>query len=242
MTDGNGGVSRRAFIRTAGGVTAAAAATGTASAQNESGNQTGGNETGGNQTGGGGNQSGGGGNESSGGSGGGGGGTTHTVDMTDGLIFDPDSITIAPGDTIEWVNVGSVGHSVTMYEEEIPEGATYWASGDFDSEEAARSNYPDQGDVAGGESVSYTFETTGTYGYFCIPHEAAGMVAEVVVEEGGGGGGGGGGGEGAGASVPQVPDSAKTLGVATVFSMVATLGLAFFFMKYGGDYETEMDG
>jgi hypothetical protein len=47
----------------------------------------------------------------------------------------------------------------------------------------------------------------------------------------------GGGGEG-GSSAPQVPDSAMTLGVATTFAMVATLGLAFFFMKYGGDYET----
>jgi hypothetical protein len=40
-------------------------------------------------------------------------------------------------------------------------------------------------------------------------------------------------------NVPSVPDSAKTLGVATTFAMVATLGLAFFFMKYGGDYEIE---
>jgi hypothetical protein len=38
-----------------------------------------------------------------------------------------------------------------------------------------------------------------------------------------------------------VPDTAKTLGVATVFSMVATLGLAFFFLKYGGDYEEELE-
>jgi len=30
----------------------------------------------------------------------------------------------------------------------------------------------------------------------------------------------------------------ETLGVATTFAMVATLGLAFFFLKYGGDYET----
>jgi hypothetical protein len=28
-----------------------------------------------------------------------------------------------------------------------------------------------------------------------------------------------------------------SLGVATTFAMVATLGLAYFFLKYGGDYE-----
>lgn len=52
-----------------------------------------------------------------------------------------------------------------------------------------------------------------------------------------GGGGGGGGGEGGGGSeVPTVPESAKVLGVATSVSMVATLGLVYFFIKYGGDY------
>jgi hypothetical protein len=33
-----------------------------------------------------------------------------------------------------------------------------------------------------------------------------------------------------------VPQSAKALGVATSVVMVATLGLSFFFLKYGGDY------
>jgi hypothetical protein len=35
-----------------------------------------------------------------------------------------------------------------------------------------------------------------------------------------------------------VPGAAQTLGVATGVAMVATLGLGFFFLKYGGDYET----
>jgi plastocyanin len=47
-------------------------------------------------------------------------GQRHTVDMTDQLVFDLDAITIAPGDTIVWENVGSIGHSVTAYEDDIP--------------------------------------------------------------------------------------------------------------------------
>jgi len=47
-----------------------------------------------------------------------------------------------------------------------------------------------------------------------------------TIDTGGGGGGG-----------PTLPDSAKSLGVAASFVMVATLGLAYFFMKFGGDYE-----
>lgn len=163
--------------------------------------------------------------------GGGGGGETHTVDMTDDLVFDPDEITIAPGDTIVWENVGDIGHSVTAYEDEIPEDAEFFASGDADDEQAARDGYPDQGDIPGGESYEYTFEVEGEYGYFCIPHEDPGMLGTVIVSEDAGGGGDGGGA----AAGPAVPDSAKTLGVGASFAMVATLLLAYFFLKFGGD-------
>ena len=107
----------------------------------------------------------------------------HTVEMTDELVFDPDSITVAPGDTVVWENVGSVGHSITAYEDEIPDGADYFASGGFDSEEAARGAYP-EGDIGGGGSYEHTFDATGEYGYFCIPHESVGMVGTVTVQEG----------------------------------------------------------
>jgi hypothetical protein len=48
--------------------------------------------------------------------------------------------------------------------------------------------------------------------------------------------GGGGGGDGGGAGPGDLPESAQTLGVATMVVFVATLGLAYFFIKYGGDY------
>ena len=56
---------------------------------------------------------------------------THIVAMTDDMIYDPKVITIAPGDTVRWLNIGKMGHSVTAYGNELPEGASYWASGDF---------------------------------------------------------------------------------------------------------------
>lgn len=159
-----------------------------------------------------------------------GGGTTHTVDMTDDLVFDPDALTIAPGDTVTWVNVGGVGHSVTAYEDGIPEDAEFFASGDFGSESAARSGYPQRGDVAGGEEYSYTFEVEGDYEYFCIPHETVGMVAEISVVPGGAT-------PEPAVNIPTVPDSAKSLALATTTALVSVLGLAYFFLKYGGDYE-----
>jgi plastocyanin len=78
------------------------------------------------------------------------------------------------------------------------------------------------------ESDNHNFETLGTYEYYCEPHRSAGMVATIeVVEEIT---------TPAPAAKPQVPETALTLGVATAFAMVTTLGLGFFFMKYGGDY------
>jgi len=168
---------------------------------------------------------------------GGGGGATHTVDMTDGLVFDPDSLTIAPGDTVVWENGGAVGHSVTAYEDELPDDAEYFASGGFDSEQAARDAYsagdPDSGDVPGGASWEHTFETEGEYEYFCIPHEQAGMVATLTVEAGAGGDGG------AAVTGPVVPDPAKQLAVATTGALTATIAVAFLFLKYGGSPTNE---
>jgi plastocyanin len=204
-------VSRRGMLRRAGSGLAASAiaagAGGTASAQEDGGDGAGG-----------------------------GGGATHTVEMTDGLVFEPESLTVAPGDTVVWENVGSIGHSVTGYEDEIPDGAAYFASGGFDSEQAARDAYsagnPDSGDVPGGESYEHTFETEGEYGYFCIPHEQAGMVASVTVEEGAGEDGGA-------ASSPAVPDAVKRLAVATTGTLAAVVALVFLFLKYGGSPTTE---
>ena len=34
-----------------------------------------------------------------------------------------------------------------------------------------------------------------------------------------------------------IPDEALALTVATFFAMTTTLGLGYFFMKYGGDYD-----
>ncbi|SFL03729.1 plastocyanin [Halogranum rubrum] len=248
MTDGNAGLSRRAFLTAAG---TAVAAAGTAAAQQEgngtaTGNQTttasggnatttaagnesagnasaGGNTTAGNQSAGG-NQSGGG-NESGGGnqsgSGGSSGGMSKTVIVGPGneLVFDPAEVEVTPGSTITWV-WESDNHNVVP--ESVPEGASWEGTGG-DSEVFNT-----------GHEYSHTFETEGTYEYYCAPHQSAGMVGSVSVSQDAGSSGGGGGG-----GPPTVPDSAKSLGVATTFSMIATLGLAYFFMKFGGDYGTE---
>lgn len=96
--------------------------------------------------------------------------------------FAPEEITVSTGETVRWGNPGSRGHSVTAYEEAIPEDADYFASGGFDAESAAREGYPQDGNVQSGETYAHTFEVAGTYDYFCIPHERVAMVGRVVVE------------------------------------------------------------
>ena len=108
---------------------------------------------------------------------------TNTVEMTDELTFEPEAIEVSVGTEVTWKNVGSVGHTVTAYEDKIPDGAAYFASGGFDSQQAAKDGYSDgtEGNIPKGESYSHTFETKGTYEYYCIPHEMNGMVGTVEV-------------------------------------------------------------
>ena len=101
--------------------------------------------------------------------------------MTDDFGYDPKRLTVSPGTTVKWVNDSDIGHTVTAYEDRIPTTAPYFASGGFDTEQAARNDIS-EGLLAAGESYTHTFEATGTYGYFCVPHESSGMTGSVIVE------------------------------------------------------------
>ena len=100
---------------------------------------------------------------------------TVVVEMTEDLTFAPKTLTISVGDTVEWQNPSSQMHTATFDPEKaseasnvvLPEGAE-----PFDS-----------GSVNPGDNWSHTFEVAGRYQYICQPHEGAGMIGEVVVEE-----------------------------------------------------------
>lgn len=115
------------------------------------------------------------------GGGGTGGDVNGTIEMTDALEFEPAELNVDVGGTVVWENVGSVTHTVTAFENRIPADATYFASGGADSERAARTSFPPRGGIDGGESYEHTFETTGTYEYFCISHEGKGMTGTISV-------------------------------------------------------------
>ncbi len=98
--------------------------------------------------------------------------------------FEPIGMTVEAGTTVRWRNTDRGVHTVTAYEDDIPEEATYFATGGFDSEQAAKDAWYNgtDGGLDPQEAFEYTFEVPGEYDYYCIPHEAAGMVGTVVVE------------------------------------------------------------
>ncbi|WP_115862588.1 plastocyanin/azurin family copper-binding protein [Halorussus litoreus] len=147
--------------------------------------------------------------------GGGGGGGTEEVAVGPGgsLVFEPAELEIQPGTTVHWV-WDSDNHNVQPSAQ--PEDAD-WSGTEGGDDQTYNT----------GHEYSYTFEVEGDYEYYCTPHRQAGMTGTITVSADAGGDGSAG---------PAIPSSAKTLGIATTAAMVFTLGLAYFFLKYGGDY------
>ncbi len=78
-----------------------------------------------------------------------------------GLKFTPQNVTIQAGDTVEWIWAAN-GHSSTSGTPGQPDGL--WDSG-------IQSN---------GFTFSHTFNTPGTFNYFCSPHGACCMMIGSV--------------------------------------------------------------
>ena len=102
------------------------------------------------------------------------------VEMTAARQFDPARLEVEAGDEIVFLNGSADAHSVTADAQEIPRGASYFASGGFSSEEQATD------DLAGslidpGDELVITLTTPGRYAYYCIPHRDQGMSGVIVV-------------------------------------------------------------
>jgi plastocyanin len=144
--------------------------------------------------------------------GGGGGSETVAVGPDGEFVFTPgtdQALEITPGTTVNFVWESDT-HNIVV--ESQPDGANWEGHDPIENT---------------GFEYSHTFETLGTYEYFCQPHKATGMVGTIEVVESLDSGSEGGGGS-------FVPDAAKTLSIATFTAMAATLVLAYGFLKFGG--------
>jgi plastocyanin len=79
----------------------------------------------------------------------------HTV-LIEGMRFQPEGLTVAPGDTVVWINRDMVPHTATS------------ASGRFDS-----------GELAPGKSWTYTVRAAGEFNYICTYHPLMKAILRV---------------------------------------------------------------
>jgi plastocyanin len=85
------------------------------------------------------------------------------VSMVD-TSFDPVTLAVDVGTTVEWVNEDSVGHDVTAAQ--FHDAPIDWSFAES---------------VSGGGTASHTFESTGIYEYYCTIHGESRMCGAVVV-------------------------------------------------------------
>ena len=91
---------------------------------------------------------------------------THEVKMltrsaTAGMVYEPDYLQIAPGDTVKFIPTQS-SHNAATLPGLLPEGAQ-----------------PFKGKL--NQEIEQTFTVPGLYGIQCIPHLAMGMVMLIQV-------------------------------------------------------------
>lgn len=84
-----------------------------------------------------------------------------------GFTFSPDTVRIAPGDSVIWTNNGAFLHT-----------STSGVNGVWDS-------LWDSGNMAPGATFVHGFPVDGTFNYFCRNHYLSGMKGVVVVGAGG---------------------------------------------------------
>ncbi|WP_323674882.1 plastocyanin/azurin family copper-binding protein [Halorubellus sp. PRR65] len=213
-------MKRRDFLRTASGVSGAAAAVGAASAgaaaedQGRSGAPNNTTTTGApNGTGSANNTTAGGGAPS---------GPTKEVVVGPGgsLVYEPADLTIANGTTVNFV-WDSDNHNIVV--DGQPEGAGWEGTPGADSKTYNT-----------GYEYSHTFTTNGEYQYYCQPHVGAGMEASITVKDTVASGGGK-------EQDPEhmgVPFQAHFVGLATILAIISSLLFTFYTLKYGESAHT----
>ncbi len=93
----------------------------------------------------------------------------------DNLTFDPPTVTIRRGQTIEWQNnTRALIHTVTTDPAKVANKA--------DVHLPAGAQPFDSGYMKPGDTYKHTFTVRGTYKYVCVTHEVQNMFGEVVVK------------------------------------------------------------
>jgi plastocyanin len=111
-------------------------------------------------------------------------GTVHEIQMElrDGKYqYNPAQLTIKVGDTVRWINFSGGPHNVSFYQDKIPAGAADVLNAAMPNQMGPLSG-PLLTDSLATYQVSFAKAPAGTYGYYCIPHEALGMKATLTIQ------------------------------------------------------------
>lgn len=96
-------------------------------------------------------------------------------------LFEPATLTIAPGTTVRFINVSGGPHNIAFWGDSIPAGAAA----------VLNANMPNRMDNLSGPfatqpnetyDVSFANAPTGTYKGYCLPHLALGMKIKITVQ------------------------------------------------------------
>jgi plastocyanin len=111
-------------------------------------------------------------------------GTVHEVQMElkdNKYQFDPATLTIKVGDTVKWINASGGPHNVSFYQDKIPAGAADVLNAAMPNRMGPLSG-PLVTDSLAVYQISFANAPAGTYNYYCIPHEALGMKATLIIQ------------------------------------------------------------
>ncbi len=101
------------------------------------------------------------------------GATTHIVEMTGNYEFVPSSLTIKQGDSVKWVLIEKDHEVASGTVIEGPDGREGVPDGLWNSDTLTKGRE---------ESFTYTFNSTGTFPYYCESHVDQGMIGSITVE------------------------------------------------------------
>ena len=101
--------------------------------------------------------------------------SAHAADVKLGsdngsLVFEPSAVTIKAGDSVTFKNNAGFPHNIVFDEDAVPEGVK--------ADAISHEDYLN----APGETYTVKLTTPGEYGFYCEPHQGAGMQGKITVQ------------------------------------------------------------
>jgi plastocyanin len=98
-----------------------------------------------------------------------------------GYKFDPANLTIKQGDAVKWTVVSGPPHNVSFYPDSIPANAQNQLNANMPNTMSPLTSqlFTNPNETY---TVSFAGVPKGTYKYFCTPHQALGMRAQLTVQ------------------------------------------------------------